>query len=289
MTMVCSSAAADSAPKNADWYCTQGAELIQAGQRYSEHSSPLQWDPNLLIRARLTYIHCRDLSDPGSDNKREAFVGISLTDFDVAQMYLDAALFEYLSGDKEPATTFKDMRNQALWYARDGLAILNDLETNAWQSADVESAEAISKNAQYLQDLKNKILNLTIDNVPRNKAELGAFLSAHPEYMQYSSATKNWGIPQSIVCRRDEQSASVVSQAVPDYSSVQVAQVGATTVVTVDVGADGKAISVHLATSSGNEAVDEAALKAAYASTYKAGSFRCKPVEGTVKLIFHYQ
>lgn len=59
--------------------------------------------------------------------------------------------------------------------------------------------------------------------------------------------------------------------------------------VDVDVAATGRVSWVHLAKSSGNDLIDESALKAAYASTYKAASLRCSPSPGNITLIFRYQ
>lgn len=95
-------------------------------------------------------------------------------------------------------------------------------------------------------------------------------------------------IPKSVRCRREKRAASVVLQAPADYSAVQVAPSNAKAIVLVGVGSDNRLASVHLQQSSGSDLVDEAALKAAYSSTYRAASVRCNAVPGSVTLTFTY-
>lgn len=92
-----------------------------------------------------------------------------------------------------------------------------------------------------------------------------------------------------MICRRDHSAATVVAQAIPDYSAVREGPQKATVLVAVGIGPDGKVTSVHLAKSSGNDLIDEAALKASYASTFRAATLRCKPTAGNVTLTFQYQ
>ncbi len=87
-------------------------------------------------------------------------------------------------------------------------------------------------------------------------------------------------VPPGVPCFRDVQTISVTQ---PEFPASAAATTTRTVTVLVEVIVDeyGKVQSLRIKTSSGSLALDDAAMRAANATTYSPKIVNCKPVSGT--------
>lgn len=271
------------APNTAAWYCHEGAVLMHAGLKNSDKSGVMDWDGNLLSKASENYTQCFQRAQNDDDPLEEiiAIKGYSAARLEYAeQIHLMSIIgFRFLP----PAKTrdaFQKLHPFAVHVASQALEAFNqasDLMLRLDPSDDgyTELSNSVDTGKQAAAVVKQTIMEATVDNIPRNKAELDVWFDTNriPVYR----VGGDWGLTREERCPTKGTAITV------DSSDVR-SQAPGLTGIKVEVSSDGTLRSAHIVQSSGNTDADEAALTNAYHFKYHAATNRCDAIASSTTI-----
>jgi TonB family protein len=270
--------------------CRRGWLLMHSASGYSAHTSPEQWNADLLIRARDAFNRCAKSYPRGSIQRVEGVAGWTQATVSLAEHFHFLSIGVLIYKVKGPEQAFTKLHGIALLLSRNAIAAVAEDETSEFADAtdDAEVASRIrdffTKARARAYDVKHTILSTTYDSLPRNPIELKAYFA--------SDRGAYWGVNQVTGLTAEERcteptTAPNVKSSPPEEVSVEPPGAGATQLITrveVAVNGDGSIRAVHIARSSGNEEHDETAMDKAYRTTFVPARRRCKNVTGVITL-----